>query len=151
MKQKYINGLKEKNFSRSCGCNSESQCWDTSLRCPRLQILIKPSWTSCFVASSRRARSWLLWLKFFLSPALCSHLCLLCSLGVVPWANQTWKIYWGVLLELGLSTGWKPGRVGTGIFNPIPMFKISSDKLYILKDRIISTWLLRGISLVSLN
>lgn len=94
IKQKYINGLKEKNFSRRCECNSESQCWDTSLRRPRLQILIKPSWTSCFVTNPRRACLWVLCLKFVLSPAQCSHLCLLWSLSIVPWASQTWKIYW---------------------------------------------------------
>lgn len=145
MKQKCINDLKEKNFSRSCGCDSESQCWDTSLRCPRLQVLIKPSWIWSFVKSSRRACLWLLCLKFALSPAWCSHLCLLWSLSVVPGAKQTWKIHWCVLLELGLSTGWIAGRVGTGIFDPSPMFKILSDKLYMLKGRIISTWLLRRI------
>lgn len=143
MKQKYINGLKEKNLSRRCGCNSESQCWDTCLRCPRLQILI--TWTWCFVKSSRRVCLRLLCLKFALSPACCSHLCLLWSLSAVPRANQTWKAYWCALLELGLSTCWIAGRVGTSMFNPSPMFKILNDKLYMLKGRIISTWLLRGI------
>lgn len=63
-----------------------------------------------------------------------------CAMGKPNLENKL-----GALLELGLSTGWKPGRVGTGMFNPSLMFKILSDKLYILKGRIISTWLLRGI------